>query len=116
MRRRREWFERIENHMVMWRVAPGTEPTVDEAKERLEHLQRHGPSPHAFTFKRRFPPEATNWSRFQRTSSRAVPRTNDRRGGGANRAAGALILNTWLLPKSKLPAGPESLEAMKPAR
>ena len=30
-------------------------PTVEEAKERLEHLREHGPTPVAFTFKARFP-------------------------------------------------------------
>jgi hypothetical protein len=31
-------------------------PTVDEALERLEHLREHGPTPYAFTFKKRFSP------------------------------------------------------------
>jgi len=35
-------------------VPVGHEPTVDEAKDRLEHLDANGPTPHAFTFKRRF--------------------------------------------------------------
>jgi hypothetical protein len=56
MRRRREWFQRIEHHMALWWVAAGHEPTVKEAKERLELLQARGPTPDAFTFKRRFPP------------------------------------------------------------
>jgi hypothetical protein len=56
MRRRREWFQRIENHMVLWWVSAGHEPTVQEAQERLETLRERGPTPEAFTFKRRFPP------------------------------------------------------------
>ncbi|MGZ6638079.1 MAG: DUF3291 domain-containing protein, partial [Solirubrobacteraceae bacterium] len=28
-----------------------------EAQERLAHLEAHGPSPHAFTLKRRFAPD-----------------------------------------------------------
>ena len=55
MRRRREWFEAMKPYMVLWWVAAGAIPTVDEAKERLEHLRVHGPTPHAFTFKARFP-------------------------------------------------------------
>jgi Domain of unknown function (DUF3291) len=57
MRRRREWFERIGIHMVLWWVAVGHVPSVDEAEERLDHLREHGPTPHAFTFKARFLPE-----------------------------------------------------------
>jgi len=55
MRRRREWFSRIEGHQTLWWVEAGHEPTVDEAKERLELLADRGPTPEAFTFKRRFP-------------------------------------------------------------
>ncbi len=56
MRRRREWFERIETFMCLWWVAAGHVPTVPEAEERLLHLRTHGPTPRAFTFKRRFEP------------------------------------------------------------
>jgi hypothetical protein len=55
MRRRREWFESMRPYMVLWWVAAGAIPTVEEAKARLEHLRVHGPTPHAFTFKARFP-------------------------------------------------------------
>jgi len=58
MRRRREWFERIESHIVLWWVPAGNLPTVEEAIDRLEHLRAHGPSEHAFTFKQRFPAPA----------------------------------------------------------
>jgi hypothetical protein len=33
---------------VMWRIAVGHIPTVEEAKERLDHLIAHGPSAFAF--------------------------------------------------------------------
>ncbi len=55
MRRRREWFERLPMHMVLWWVPAGHLPSVDEALHRLESLREHGPTPHAFTFKVRFP-------------------------------------------------------------
>jgi len=56
MRNRRQWFERLEQaFIVMWWVPAGHRPTVDEAIDRLEHLRRHGPTAHAFTFQRRFP-------------------------------------------------------------
>jgi hypothetical protein len=47
--RRSEWFEPLDApHLVMWWVQGGHRPTLDEAKERLEHLTAHGPSDHAF--------------------------------------------------------------------
>ena len=47
--RRAEWFEHLEGpYVVMWRVAAGHRPTVEEAIERLEHLKRNGPTDHAF--------------------------------------------------------------------
>jgi hypothetical protein len=54
MRRRREWFETIKTYMALWWVPAGHLPTVDEAKDRLEHMRIHGPTPFAFTFKARF--------------------------------------------------------------
>lgn len=57
MRRRREWFTRMaESHMVLWWLPAGEAPSVAEAERRLAMLQAEGPTPHAFTFKRRFPP------------------------------------------------------------
>jgi uncharacterized protein DUF3291 len=57
MRRRREWFERISMYMALWWVPAGHIPSLEEAKERLAHLQEHGPTPYAFTFKARFLPD-----------------------------------------------------------
>ncbi|MDN5919094.1 MAG: DUF3291 domain-containing protein [Pseudonocardia sp.] len=54
MRRRSEWFERLDLHMVLWWVPAGHRPSVPEAEERLEHLRRHGPTFSAFTFRRHF--------------------------------------------------------------
>jgi hypothetical protein len=57
MRRRREWFEHFgAPYQAMWWVPSGTLPTLEDAKERLDHLAEHGPTPHAFTFKQRFMP------------------------------------------------------------
>jgi hypothetical protein len=59
MRRRREWFERFEStYLGLWWIPAGTIPTVDDAKLRLASLDEHGPTPYAFTFKKRFAPEA----------------------------------------------------------
>lgn len=59
-RRRREWFEHLEEPFaVLWWIPAGHIPSVEEAEERLMHLTKHGPTRHAFTFKQRFaPPEA----------------------------------------------------------
>jgi hypothetical protein len=59
LRRRREWFERFEGvGIVLWWVAAGHRPTIDEAIERLEQLQVRGPTASAFTFRRSFEPPA----------------------------------------------------------
>lgn len=51
-RRRKEWFSKMdEPHMVLWHVAPGHEPSVSEAEDRLNHLRKHGDTASAFTFK-----------------------------------------------------------------
>ena|SRR5436190_663322 len=51
-RRRHEWFEQFEGaYSVLWWIPAGHIPTIEEAKERLAHLQTHGPSAHAFGFK-----------------------------------------------------------------
>jgi hypothetical protein len=56
MARRREYFERFEGaYQALWWVPVGHVPTVDEGLSRLWRLDRYGPTPHAFTFKSRFP-------------------------------------------------------------
>ena len=56
MRRRREWFERMEQpFLVLWWVPQGHVPTIAEAVERLQRLREFGPTPQAFTFKSVFP-------------------------------------------------------------
>lgn len=47
--RKAEWFKEMDtNHFVMWWVKEGHKPTLLEAKERLDHLNKHGDSDHAF--------------------------------------------------------------------
>ena len=56
LRARRQWFEQIEGPiLVLWWIPAGHVPTVAEARERLQHLKEHGPTPHAFTFRTPFP-------------------------------------------------------------
>ncbi len=49
MDRKDEWFAVLDQqHFVMWWVPAGHQPTLEEALERLAHLQDKGPSDHAF--------------------------------------------------------------------
>ena len=55
IRQRAAWFERLGRpHYALWWIRAGTLPTVDEAKQRLAHLDAHGPSPQAFQFHKRY--------------------------------------------------------------
>jgi hypothetical protein len=45
-----------EAHMALWWIPVGSIPTLEEIRDRVEHLRAHGPTPHAFNFKRHFPP------------------------------------------------------------
>lgn len=71
LRQRREWFEKLETPITaLWWVPAGHVPSIDEAKKRLAHLQEHGPTPFAFTFRNVFPPDeevvrSTDWSAFE---------------------------------------------------
>lgn len=57
MRERKRWFEMPkEAHLTLWWVPAGHRPTVIEAKARLDHLRRHGPTSYAFTFRTPFRP------------------------------------------------------------
>ncbi|HUS54521.1 MAG TPA: DUF3291 domain-containing protein [Thermohalobaculum sp.] len=59
-RRRADWFGLMDSmHFVMWRVATGDQPSLAEAMERLEHLNRHGSTDHAFGWDHL--PEAKLW-------------------------------------------------------
>ena len=56
LRARQQWFEPLEGPVLaLWWISAGHVPTVAEAVERLAHLERHGPSPQAFTFRPPFP-------------------------------------------------------------
>jgi Domain of unknown function (DUF3291) len=48
-KRRAEWFPLMDKpHMVFWHVAEGHQPTLDEAWERLQHLENGGATDFAF--------------------------------------------------------------------
>ncbi|WP_322894029.1 MULTISPECIES: DUF3291 domain-containing protein [unclassified Yoonia] len=47
--RRKEWFALLgEQHFVMWWVAEGTRPTLQEALARLDDYRTNGPTARAF--------------------------------------------------------------------
>jgi hypothetical protein len=50
MRRRREFFERIDLVTALWWIPEETIPTLADAEERYELLRAKGPTPDAFTF------------------------------------------------------------------
>jgi Domain of unknown function (DUF3291) len=56
LRRRREWFERMDVSQCLWWTPAGRLPTIPEAEERLALLRVLGPTPDSFTFQRHFPP------------------------------------------------------------
>ena len=49
--RKAEWFDAMKSHhFVMWFVDEGHRPTLQEAKERLDHLDLNGNSGYAFNW------------------------------------------------------------------
>ncbi|MBI4853655.1 MAG: DUF3291 domain-containing protein [Acidobacteria bacterium] len=62
MRRRKEWFEKFNgSYMALWWIKSTHIPSVLEAKEKLDYLNKHGESPLAFTFRQPFaPPNLAN--------------------------------------------------------
>ena len=54
MRRRKEWFEKIEIFQALWWVPAGHIPSVAEGMAKVAHLAEHGPTAEAFTFRQPF--------------------------------------------------------------
>lgn len=71
LRQRQQWFEPFTGaYLALWWVPVGHRPGVDEAKKRLAHLNQHGPSQFAFTFKTILLPDEAyqqgiDWLSFQ---------------------------------------------------
>jgi len=70
LRQRESWFERFSGvYMALWWVPAGHRPGMDEATKRIAHLEKHGPTQFAFTFKTTFEPDeefqqGIDWSSF----------------------------------------------------
>lgn len=71
LRHRHEWFEKFDRiYLALWWVPAGHRPGIDEAKKRIAHLDGHGPTQFAFTFKAIFEPDedfqkGIDWSSFE---------------------------------------------------
>ena len=58
MQQRSRWFLPLGGFTTaLWWLAEGEEPEVGEGLDRLAHLRAHGPTPHAFSLRRRFAPD-----------------------------------------------------------
>jgi hypothetical protein len=54
---RSEWFSKMEAHsLVIWWIKSGHIPEIDEAKSKLAHINKNGPSPIAFNFRQAYDP------------------------------------------------------------
>ena len=59
LKQRRMFFTRMESPTrVLWWVPDGHEPSLDEARDRLDGLEADGPTQDAFTMRQPFPPPA----------------------------------------------------------
>jgi hypothetical protein len=61
LRQRHAWFEKFNGaYAALWWVPAGDIPSVDDAKKRIAHLDRYGPSTFAFTFNKAFAPHESD--------------------------------------------------------
>ncbi len=57
LKRRSRWFAATpQPSTALWWVPAGARPSLDEALLRLKFLRRYGPTPRAFSLRRRFDP------------------------------------------------------------
>ena len=55
-RDRAKWFEKLEKpSYCLWWIPLGNIPSVAEGRERLEHYQKNGATPHSFWLSQHFP-------------------------------------------------------------
>jgi hypothetical protein len=70
LRQRQLWFEKFASaYVALWWVPAGHIPGIDEAKKRIAHLDAHGPTEFAFSFKTTFESDKNfqqriDWSSF----------------------------------------------------
>lgn len=55
LKSRKRWFNKMERpHVALWWIPAGHQPTMAEAKAKLEQLERDGPGPEVFNLRQRF--------------------------------------------------------------
>lgn len=68
---RTDWFRPLGGpHMALWWLPVGVTPSAIEGRERLDHLEAHGPTALAFTFRDAFDPPMAS---AERTSDLQPP-------------------------------------------
>ena len=55
MRQRESWFSPQDIYSVLWWHDSAQPPSLEQAKQKLEHLRNHGPCEDAFTFRHQWP-------------------------------------------------------------
>ena len=56
LKRRREWFHRYGKvYTAMWWIEANQFPSIQQAIENLDYLEKHGPTEKVFDFKKKFP-------------------------------------------------------------
>lgn len=74
LRDRQKWFEKFNGaYLALWWVPAGHRPGIDEAKKRIAHIQAHGPTEFAFTFKTIFQPNQEFQQAIDRSSFEPCP-------------------------------------------
>ena len=59
LKRRKEWFHTFgKAYTAMWWIEKGEFPTIQEAVEKLEYLQKNGPSETVFDFRKKYRPRS----------------------------------------------------------
>ena len=56
LRDRKRWFEKFDGpYYALWWIPAGELPSIEEARQRLDHLRQHGDTSYAFSFNYIFP-------------------------------------------------------------
>jgi hypothetical protein len=76
LKRKSRWFAATpQPSTALWWVPAGDVPAVDDALRRLRHLRTYGPTPRAFSLRRRFRPDGAPSGRGRRAAGGATSRT-----------------------------------------
>lgn len=55
MKRKKEWFKKFESaYVALWWIKKDHIPTLEEAMLKLKELNKTGPTPHVFNFKKKY--------------------------------------------------------------